>query len=147
RRAPAPLADGRCPVLDRAAPARGGIRGARDDDVARDWTAVRPLASLSGATGWARLATWTVPVLVAIAVPMILVVNGFRVLATDTFVEWELGRDGFPPDLYGFTVEQRTTLTVLGLRSIEPGTEGILLLERARLSNGAPAFEARELRH
>ena len=114
--------------------------------MARDRPAVRALA-LPAAPAWARIATWTIAVLVALAVPAILVVDGFRGLATDTFVEWELGRDGFPPDLYGFTVEQRTSLAKLGLRSIEPGTEGILLLERARLSNGAPAFEARELRH
>ena len=94
-----------------------------------------------------RVATWTVAVLVGLAVPAILVVNGFRVLATDTFVEWELGRDGFPPDLYGFDTEQRTALAKLGLRSIEPGSEGIVLLERATLPNGAPAFGERELTH
>ncbi|HEY1318551.1 MAG TPA: TIGR01906 family membrane protein [Gaiella sp.] len=94
-----------------------------------------------------RVATWTVAVLVAVAVPMILVVNGLRVLATDTFVEWELGRDGFPPDLYGFDTAQRTALAKLGLRSIEPGSDGIVLLERATLPNGAPAFGERELTH
>ena len=94
-----------------------------------------------------RVATWTVAVLVAVAVPGILVVNGFRLLATDTFVDWELGRDGFPPDLYGFDTEQRTALAKLGLRSIEPGSEGIVLLERATLPNGSPAFGARELTH
>ena len=93
-----------------------------------------------------RVATWTVAVLVAVSVPMILVVNGFRVLATDTFVEWELGRDGFPPDLYGFDTEQRTTLAKLGLRAIEPGSEGIVLLERATLADGS-AFGERELTH
>jgi integral membrane protein (TIGR01906 family) len=103
--------------------------------------------ALPAAPAWARIATWTIAVLIALAVPAILVVDGFRVLATDTFVEWELGRDGFPPDLYGFTTEQRTALAKLGLRSIEPGSEGIVLLERARLSNGTPAFEDRELRH
>ena len=85
--------------------------------------------------------------LVAVTVPAILVVTGFRVLATDTFVEWELGRDGFPPDLYGFDTEQRTALAKLGLRSIQPGSEGIVLLERATLPNGAPAFGERELTH
>jgi integral membrane protein (TIGR01906 family) len=94
-----------------------------------------------------RAATWTVAVLVAVSVPMILVVNGFRVLATDAFVEWELGRDGFPPDLYGFDTEQRTALAKLGLRSIEPGSEGIVLLERATLPDGSPAFGDRELTH
>jgi len=88
-----------------------------------------------------------VAVLVAVSVPMILVVNGFRVLATDTFVEWELGRDGFPADLYGFDTEQRTALAKLGLRSIEPGSQGIVLLERATLPDGSTAFEERELTH
>jgi integral membrane protein (TIGR01906 family) len=86
-------------------------------------------------------------VLVALAVPLILVVNGVRVLATDTFVEWELGRDGFPPDRYGFDTDQRTALAKLGLRSIEPGSEGIVLLERATLPTGSPAFGERELTH
>jgi integral membrane protein (TIGR01906 family) len=94
-----------------------------------------------------RLATWTVAVLVALAVPAILVVNGFRVLATDTFVEWELGRDGFPPDLYGLDTKQRTALAKLGLRSIEPGSAGMALLERATLPDGSPAFQERELTH
>ena len=94
-----------------------------------------------------RAATWAVAILVGLAVPAILVVNGFRVLATDTFVEWELGRDGFPPDLYGFDTEQRTALAKLGLRSIEPGSEGVVLLERATLPNGSPAFGERELTH
>ena len=93
------------------------------------------------------MATWAVAILVGLAVPAILVVNGFRALATDTFVEWELGRDGFPPDLYGFDTEQRTALAKLGLRSIEPGSEGIVLLERATLPNGSPAFGERELTH
>ena len=85
--------------------------------------------------------------LIAVAVPAILVVDGFRVLATDTFVEWELGRSGFPPDLYGFDTEQRTALAKLGLRSIEPASEGIVLLGQATLPNGSPAFGERELTH
>jgi integral membrane protein (TIGR01906 family) len=80
-------------------------------------------------------------------VPGILIVNGFRVLATDTFVDWELGRDGFPADRYGLDGEQRAALARLGLRSIQPGTEGIALLERATLPDGAPAFQERELAH
>ena len=90
---------------------------------------------------------WAVAVLVALAVPAILVLNGFRVLATDTFVEWELGRDGFPRDPYGLDTAQRTALAKLGLRSIEPGSEGIALLERATLPDGSPAFGERELTH
>ena len=94
-----------------------------------------------------RVAVLALAAVVALSVPGILVVNGFRVLATDAFVEWELGRSGFPPDLYGFDTEQRTALAKLGLRSIEPASEGIVLLGQATLPNGSPAFGERELTH
>jgi integral membrane protein (TIGR01906 family) len=84
---------------------------------------------------------------IALCVTPALVVNAFRVLATGTFVRFELGRDGFPPDRYGFTEDQRRALALTGLRSIEPGTEGIALLERARLPDGSRAFDGRELAH
>ena len=86
-------------------------------------------------------------VAIAVSVTPILVVNAFRVLATGTFVRAELDRDGFPPDRYGLTDDQRKELALLGLRSIQPGSEGIALLERARLPNGSPAFGLRELTH
>lgn len=86
-------------------------------------------------------------VAIAVSVTPILVVNAFRLLATGTFVRAELGRDGFPPDRYGFRTDQRRELALLGLRSIQPGSDGIVLLERARLPDGSPAFGLRELTH
>jgi integral membrane protein (TIGR01906 family) len=84
---------------------------------------------------------------IAVSVTPILVVNAFRVLATGTFVRFELGRDDFPADAYGLTADQRQALALAGLRSIQPGSEGIALLERARLPNGTRAFGLRELTH
>jgi integral membrane protein (TIGR01906 family) len=86
-------------------------------------------------------------VAIAVAVPALLVVTGFRVLATDTYVRWELDREGFPPDRYGLSDREREELAVVGLRSIEPGSDGIVLLERATLPDGSPAFDERELSH
>jgi integral membrane protein (TIGR01906 family) len=86
-------------------------------------------------------------VVIAVVVPPILIANALRVLSTDTFVRYELGRDGFPPDRYGLTDEEREALALLGLRSIEPGSDGIVLLERATLADGSPAFDSRELSH
>ena len=86
-------------------------------------------------------------VLIAVVVPPMLVVNGFRLLATETFVRWELGRDGFPQDRYGLTHDQREALALTGLESIRPGSAGIVLLERARLPDGSQAFDQRELSH
>jgi integral membrane protein (TIGR01906 family) len=92
-----------------------------------------------------RVAAVVLVVLIAAVVPPVLVVNAFRVLATDSFVRWELDR--IPPDLYGFTDDQREALALTGLRSIRPGTEGVTLLERATLPDGSPAFDGRELTH
>jgi integral membrane protein (TIGR01906 family) len=95
----------------------------------------------------ARVVGWLLVVVIAVTVPPILVVNAFRVLATGTYVRYELGRDGFPADRYGFSDDERETLALLGLRSIRPGSEGIALLERATLPDGTPAFDERELSH
>ena len=84
---------------------------------------------------------------IAVLVPVTLIANGLAVVATDAFVRWELGRDGFPSDRYGLSDEQRRELALLGLRSIEPGSEGVVLLERATLPDGSPAFDERELAH
>ena len=86
-------------------------------------------------------------VVIAVVTPPTLIANAMRLLATDTFVRHELGRDGFPPDRYGFTDEQREALALLGLRPIQAGSEGIVLLERATLPDGSPAFDERELSH
>jgi integral membrane protein (TIGR01906 family) len=85
--------------------------------------------------------------LVALTVTPVFVVNAFRVLANDWFVRYELGRDDFPVDRYGLDDADRLALAIVGLRSIEPGGEGVALLERARLPDGSSAFDGRELRH
>ncbi len=86
-------------------------------------------------------------VLIALTVTPVFVVNAFRVLSNDWFVRYELGRDDFPVDRYGLVDADRLALAIVGLRSIEPGGEGIALLERATLPDGSSAFDSRELRH
>ena len=83
----------------------------------------------------------------ALAVAPIFVVNGFRVLAHDWFVRYELGRDEVPADRYGLSARERLDLALTGLHSIRPESAGIALLEAAKLPDGLPAFDARELRH
>jgi len=91
--------------------------------------------------------TGLVVILIAITVTPIFVVNAFRVLSSDWFVRYELGKDDFPTDRYGLEGEDRLELALTGLRSIQPGSGGIALLERATLPDGSPAFDSRELRH
>ena len=115
--------------------------------MARDRAAVRPVAATGARASATRVAVVAAIVVIAAVVPPALVVNAFRVLATDSFVRLELGRDGFPPDLYGFTDDEREALALLGLQSIQPGSDGIVLLERATLPDGSTAFDGRELAH
>lgn len=91
--------------------------------------------------------TGFVVILIALTVTPIFVVNAFRILSSDSFVRHELRQDDFPADRYGLEGEERLQLALTGLRSIQPGSEGIALLERATLPDGSPAFGSRELRH
>ncbi len=86
-------------------------------------------------------------VVIAVAMTPLFVANAFRVLAADWFVRHEIQRDGFPPDRYGLTDDERVRLALTGLHSILPGSEGMALLTRAKLPDGSPAFDRREIRH
>lgn len=93
------------------------------------------------------MATTLGVVAIAFTVTPVFIVNAFRALATDRFVRFEIERDGFPADPSGLSEPDRLRLALTGLHSIEPGSEGIVLLEHARLPDGSAAFNRRELRH
>lgn len=83
----------------------------------------------------------------AALIPLVLVLNGVRVLARDWFPAFEYGRSGFPRDPYGMPQAERLRLARLGLHSIQPGGKGIDLLRDTRLAGGRRAFREKELRH
>jgi integral membrane protein (TIGR01906 family) len=84
---------------------------------------------------------------IALAIPFLLVVANIRIVANPWFIQFEYNRPGFPADAYGFTQEQRTPLALAGLYSVVPEGAGMIELEQAKLSNGEPAFTAREIKH
>jgi integral membrane protein (TIGR01906 family) len=86
-------------------------------------------------------------VLITLAVPFLLVVTNIRIVANPWFIQFEYGRPGFPADAYGFTLAQRTPLAMAGLYSVVPEGAGLIELEQAKLPNGEPAFNAREIKH
>jgi integral membrane protein (TIGR01906 family) len=86
-------------------------------------------------------------VVVTVVTPPLLVVNGLRLVANDWIISFEYGRDAFPDDRFGLAREERTALALIGLESIRPGSEGVVLLERARLPDSSPAFTTREIEH
>jgi integral membrane protein (TIGR01906 family) len=83
---------------------------------------------------------------IIIAVPVVLVVMPIRVLMHPRYVYFEYGRPGFPPDAFGFTQAERTRLAVVGIDSII-GPRGVVVLQEARLPDGSPAFNEREMSH
>lgn len=85
--------------------------------------------------------------IITLALPFLLVVSSIRILWNDGVVYLEYNRPGFPPDVYGFTLEQRTALALTGLHSVLPQSEGIRLLEQAKLPDGSAAFNEREIKH
>jgi integral membrane protein (TIGR01906 family) len=86
--------------------------------------------------------------LIALALPFLLVVSCIRLVANEWFINFEYNlRPGFPADVYGFTLEQRTRLAMDGLYSVLPQGEGIIRLQQATLPDGSPAFNEREIKH
>ena len=69
-----------------------------------------------------------------------------RVLMHPRWVYFEYGRPDFPPDSFGWTLQERTRLAVTGIDSII-GPRGVVVLQEARFSDGSPAFNQREVGH
>src|SRR5512136_1781671 len=80
------------------------------------------------------------------AAPVVLVVMPIRVLMHPRWVYFEYSRPDFPPDSFGWTLQERTRLAVTGIDSII-GPRGVAVLQEARLSDGTPAFNEREVGH
>ena len=96
----------------------------------------------------ARIAIIALSIAVTLAVPAILVVNGIRLVTNERYVEAVYDHGRVPDDRYGLPTNERERLALVGLRSIQPSTaEGVDLLRGARLTNGEPAFNAREVTH
>jgi integral membrane protein (TIGR01906 family) len=83
---------------------------------------------------------------IALAVVVVIIVNAFRLVATETFVRYEYRQADFPVDS-GISLSDRRALALTGLAAIRPRTGGIRLLGEAALPDGSAAFNERELAH
>ena len=83
---------------------------------------------------------------IVVAVPVVLVVVPIRVLMHPRWVLFEYSRPNFPPDAFGFSLQERTQLAIAGIESII-GPRGVIVLQEARLPDGSPAFNEREVSH
>jgi len=84
--------------------------------------------------------------LIVLAVPVILIVGGVRLATLPWFPVWEYSRPGFPPDTYGMQQGERLVLARASINFLNLPRD-LSILEALRLSDGAVAFNARELSH
>lgn len=83
--------------------------------------------------------------LLVISMPAFLVLTSVRLVATETFLQLEYHRPGFPPDRYGFTQEDRLKYAPYAVRYLHNDAD-ITYLKRFEL-DGTPMYTDKELRH
>ena len=106
-----------------------------------------------GSNGPPKWLVRTVQVIVAVALPLVLLLGNIQLVAHKRFANYEYGKASFPADSavpfggYSLPKAERTALAEAALQSII-GPEGMRALEEARfLETDAPAFSAREIGH
>lgn len=85
--------------------------------------------------------------LIVVAVPVALVGNSVWLLLGPWLVDAQYALPGFPVDPDGLQGSARAELAKTGVESVRPAGAGVELLREARLPDGAPAFDAREVSH
>ncbi len=88
------------------------------------------------------LLTW----LVALITPIALILSGVRLLLTPWFIQVEYQMPNFPPDPFGFTVEDRLYYSQIALDYLL-NDQGIEFLGDLRFADGTPVYNPRELAH
>jgi integral membrane protein (TIGR01906 family) len=84
--------------------------------------------------------------LLTLVVPVLLVLIGIRLLTIETYLRLEYAKPDFPPDDYGFTVEDRLHYGPYAVQYLTSNA-GIDYLAALTFPDGAPFFNERELEH
>lgn len=89
---------------------------------------------------------WALSWLVTILIPVVLLLTAVRFLVTPIFVQLEYRTPNFPPDPYGFTLEDRLYWSRFALNYLL-NDEGISYLGDLRFQDGTPVYDEAELTH
>jgi len=84
--------------------------------------------------------------LVALIVPFILVMTAIRLLFTPLYPQVVYRLPGFPPDDYGFTLQDRLHWSRVSIEYLQ-NNAGIDFLSRESIAPGLPLYNERELSH
>jgi len=85
-------------------------------------------------------------VILAVALPFILLMGAIRLLATPAFISLEYNRPGFPADPYGFTQQERKQWADYAVNYLV-NDAGIEYLGDLKFANGDPLYRPEELSH
>ena len=83
--------------------------------------------------------------LIVVLIPIFLVLGSVRLLATDTYLAFEYSKASFPPDLYGFTPQQRFELASTNIHYVRAHLPGDTLSRQTL--DGKSVYNAREVSH
>jgi integral membrane protein (TIGR01906 family) len=81
-----------------------------------------------------------------VILPLVLFLTALRLTMTHAYVELAYRVPGFPPDPYGFTLEDRLRWSLPSLDYLL-NSDNINFLGNLRFDNGSPIYNDRELRH
>jgi integral membrane protein (TIGR01906 family) len=87
-----------------------------------------------------------ITILLAIAVPILLVLGSIRLVMTDAYLNLEYNKPDFPVDEYGFTLEDRLYYAPFALNYLLNDAE-IDYLGDLRMSDSTPFYQPDELKH
>ena len=96
--------------------------------------------------GKSSLVKYVALALVIILSPVVFVGVSVRIAFNEWIVDWEYSKKDFPKDRYRLPDDYRKKLAKLGLRAVL-SDEGMEEFKRAKLPNGRPAFNPREIKH
>ncbi len=89
---------------------------------------------------------WPLRLYLALAFPFLVVMLFVRLVMSPLFPQFEYSRPGFPPDYYGFTVQDRLTYSPYPIQYLLNGAD-ISFLGDLRFPDGANMYNTRELHH
>ena len=83
--------------------------------------------------------------LVVVLIPIFLVLGSVRLLATDAYLAFEYSKASFPPDLYGFTPQERFELASTNIHYVRAHLADDTLSRQ--ILDGKSIYNAREVSH
>ncbi len=83
---------------------------------------------------------------ISLIIPFFLIMTSVRLLLSPLFLQVEYRMPGFPPDTYGFTLEDRLKWSAISVDYLV-NDQGISYLAEQRLDNGTSLYNERELSH